>query len=658
MSTQTRETPRAGTPAEAPTAPVPRIVIQYPVPAVDDGRYPVKRCVGDRVAVQADVFRDGHDLIRATVRHLGPGDGEWREAELQRLDAQIGGVRWSGQFSVDHPGRWLYTIESWTDVFGTWRDELARKVQARQDDLSGELSEGVVLLNEAARLADSDADRRLIEHAARELEDPAVPDTAKHDVALGEELLAAVERNQARHGLVSLDQPLVIEVDRLRARFGAWYELFPRSWGGLNGVERQLPRLSELGFDVVYLPPIHPIGLTNRKGRNNALTATAADPGSPWAIGDASGGHDAIHPDLGTVDDLRSLTSSARELGIDIALDFAIQCSADHPWLTEHPEWFHHRPDGTLKYAENPPKRYQDIYNVNWESEDWRGLWDALLEVMLHWVDCGVRVFRVDNPHTKPFAFWEWLIEQVHARDRDVVFLAEAFTKRSVMRHLGKVGFSQSYTYFTWKNARWELTEYVSELAYSGEQEYFRPNFFANTPDILHAYLQHGGRPAFEARLVLASTLSPSYGIYSGFENIENVAVREGSEEYLDSEKYELKRRSLDGPLLPLVAQLNQARREHPALQELSNITFLDTANDALIAYAKQSGTDTVICVVNLDPHQPQQGIAAIPASLGVAPAFTVHDLLSGERYQWRIGTNFVALVPGVRQAHVLRVEH
>src|SRR3984957_707158 len=582
MSTQTRETPRAGTPAEAPTAPVPRIVIQYPVPAVDDGRYPVKRCVGDRVAVQADVFRDGHDLIRATVRHLGPGDGEWREAELQRLDAQIGGVRWSGQFSVDRPGRWLYTIESWTDVFGTWRDELARKVQARQDDLSGELSEGVVLLNEAARLADSDADRRLIEHAARELEDPAVPDTAKHDVALGEELLAAVERNQARHGLVSLDQPLVIEVDRLRARFGAWYELFPRSWGGLNGVERQLPRLSELGFDVVYLPPIHPIGLTNRKGRNNALTATAADPGSPWAIGDASGGHDAIHPDLGTVDDLRSLASSARELGIDIALDFAIQCSADHPWLTEHPEWFHHRPDGTLKYAENPPKRYQDIYNVNFDSENWRELWLALLEVVEFWVEHGVRIFRVDNPHTKPFAFWQWLIAEVRARQPDVIFLSEAFTRPAVMAALAKLGFSQSYTYFTWKNSRQELEEYVQELAHSGMELYLRPNFFANTPDILHEYLQRGGPPAFRARLVLAATLSPSYGIYSGFENFENVPVHAGSEEYLNSEKYELKRRSLDGPLLALVARINEIRREHAAFQRLDNIVFLPVENDEL----------------------------------------------------------------------------
>jgi starch synthase (maltosyl-transferring) len=484
-----------------------------------------------------------------------------------------------------------------------------------------------------------------------------VPDSAKHDVALGEELAAAVEADHDRHGRVELDQPQVIEVDRLRARFGAWYEMFPRSWGGLRGVQRQLPRLAELGFDVVYLPPIHPIGLTNRKGANNSLTATPADPGSPWAIGDAGGGHDAVHADLGSLEDVRALTEAARQHGIDIALDFAIQCSADHPWLTEHPEWFHRRPDGTLKYAENPPKRYQDIYNVNWESPEWRSLWEALLQVMLRWIECGVKVFRVDNPHTKPFAFWSWLIEEVHARDRDVIFLAEAFTKRSVMRHLGKLGFTQSYTFFTWKNARWELTEYVSELAYSGEQEYFRPNFFANTPDILHAYLQHGGRPAFEARLVLAATLSPSYGIYSGFENLENVAVSEGSEEYLNSEKYELKKRSLDGPLLPLVATLNHARHEHAALQEFSNVTFLDTANEALIAYAKQSVDETLVCVVNLDPHQSQQGVAVVPASLGLAPSFTVHDLLTDERFVWRIGQNFVGFVPGVRQAHVLRVE-
>jgi starch synthase (maltosyl-transferring) len=643
---------------DQPTDQAPRrIVIQYPGPAVDGGRYPVKRCVGDIVNVSADVFRDGHDLIRAIVRYRGPGEREWREVGLRRIDAHLGGVRWAGQFTVDRVGRWQYTIEAWNDVFGTWRDELQRKVNGGQQDLAGELSEGLLLLQAASGRAQSPASRKLIDHAIDQLSDPSVPESAKHDVALGEELDAAVEREQEHHGRVELDQPLTLEVERLRARFGAWYEMFPRSWGGLRGVEAQLPGLAELGFDVIYLPPIHPIGLTNRKGRNNALVAAPGDPGSPWAIGDASGGHDAIHQDLGTEDDLRSLTAAAAELDIDIALDWAIQCSADHPWLTEHPEWFHRRPDGTLKYAENPPKRYQDIYNVNWDTLDWRGLWDALLTALLTWVDCGVTVFRVDNPHTKPFAFWSWLIEEVHARNPDVIFFAEAFTKRAVMRHLGKLGFSQGYTYFTWKNARWELIEYVTELAYSGEQDYFRPNFFANTPDILHAYLQHGGPPAFESRLVLAATLSPSYGIYSGFENFENEPVRDGSEEYMNSEKYEIKQRSLDGPLLPLAQRLNEIRRQHRPLQELSNVTFLDTANDALIAYVKQSHGETLICVVNVDPHQGQQGVASIPAALGLPPAFTVHDLLSDERYQWRIGPNFVGLAPGIRQAHVLKVE-
>jgi starch synthase (maltosyl-transferring) len=634
-----------------------RIVIQYPSPSIDGGHYPVKRCVGDRVAVSADVFRDGHELLRAVVRYRAAGESQWSEVELTRVDAHLGGVNWAAEFVVDRPGRWQYTIEAWTDVFGTWRDELRRKVTVAQPDVSSELSEGIVLLRAAADHTRSQDTRALIEHACQQLEDDEVPATAKHDVALGDELFAAVERDERRHGGVTLDKSRTIDVERLKARFGAWYEMFPRSWGGLAGVERQLPRLAELGFDVIYLPPIHPIGLTNRKGRDNALTAGPGDPGSPWAIGDASGGHDAIHAELGTLRDLRSLTRAAAAHEIDIALDFAIQCSADHPWLTEHPEWFHRRPDGTLKYAENPPKRYQDIYNVNWDSADWRALWDALLAAMLHWVDCGVKVFRVDNPHTKPFAFWAWLIDEVHARDSDVVFLAEAFTKRSVMRHLGKLGFSQSYTYFTWKNSRWELTEYVSELAYSGEQEYFRPNFFANTPDILHEYLQHGGPAAFEARLVLAATLSPSYGIYSGYESFENQALREGSEEYLHSEKYELRSRTLDGPLLPMISRLNHLRRRSPALQELSDVIFLDTANDALIAYAKQSAGDTVLCIVNLDPHQAQEGLAVIPASLGLPPTFIVHDQLTDERFQWHIGHNYVGLAPGVRQAHVLRVE-
>ncbi len=633
-----------------------RVYVQYPSPSVDDGRFPAKRCVGDTVAVSADAFRDGHDLLRAVVRYRGPADSDWQESEMHRIDAHLGGVRWATSFQVDRQGRWEYAVEAWTDVFGTWRDELERKVAAGQHDLAGELSEGVLLLKAAAPRATTDADRALIEHALRTLGDVAIPESAKHDVALGVELHGAVERTQERHGSTT-SELLPIEVDRVRARFGAWYELFPRSWGGLKGVERHIPRLAELGFDVIYLPPIHPIGHTNRKGANNALIAAPGDPGSPWAIGDETGGHEAIHPDLGTIDDLRSLTATAREHEMDIALDFAIQCSADHPWLHEHPEWFHRRPDGTLKYAENPPKRYQDIYNVNWESPDRRSLWEALLEIVLEWVDRGVRVFRVDNPHTKPFAFWAWLIGEVHARERDVIFLSEAFTRRAVMRHLAKLGFSQSYTYFTWKNSRYELTEYVSELAYSGEQEYFRPNLFTNTQDILHAYLQHGGPAAFEARVVLAATLSPSYGVYSGFEHFENIPLREGSEEYLNSEKYEIKHRDLDGPLLPMIARLNYIRRENPALQELSNITFLETANEALIAYAKQTGHNTLIVVVNIDPHQGQEGIALVPASLGTPPSFTAHDLLTGERFHWRIGPNFVRLDPGIRQAHVIRVE-
>jgi starch synthase (maltosyl-transferring) len=650
--------------AVAPTRPAPtgaqppnRIVIQYPSPAVDGGRFAVKNCVGDVVPVSIDLFRDGHEALRAVVRYRGPGEQRWREEELRPIDEHLGGIRWAGRFRVDRAGRWEYTIEAWTDLFGTWREELRRKVAAGQHELVSELSEGSLLLESAVQRSRSERDRRLIEHVLAILGDDLLPEAVKLDMSLGAELFAAVERSQERHGCTTLPAPLTIEVDRVRARFGSWYELFPRSWGGLKGVEEQIPRFAELGFDVLYLPPIHPIGRTNRKGRDNALVAAPTDPGSPWAIGDETGGHGAIHRDLGSTEDLRSLIAVARAHAIDICLDFAIQCSADHPWLHEHPEWFHRRPDGTLKYAENPPKRYQDIYNVNWESSDWQGLWEALLRVVLHWVACGVRVFRVDNPHTKPLAFWTWLIEEVHARDRDVIFLAEAFTRRAVMRELAKIGFSQSYTYFTWKNSRHELTEYVSELAHSGEQEYFRPNFFTNTPDILHAYLQHGGRSAFEARLILAATLSPSYGIYSGFENVENVAVHERSEEYLHSEKYELKRRTLDGELLPLIARINHIRRDNPALQEFPNVTFLETANEALIAYAKQSRGNTVIVAVNIDPFQAQEGLAIVPDTLGLPDYFVVHDMLSDERYQWRRGRNFVRLVPRWRQAHVLRVE-
>jgi starch synthase (maltosyl-transferring) len=604
-----------------------RIVIQHPEPAIDGGRYAVKRCVGDTLSVSVDIFRDGHDLLAAVVRYKPVAASEWRETPLAPTDAHHDGVRWAGEFTVDSVGDWEYEIQAWVDAVATWKHEISRKVAAGQADLSGELSEGELLLGLTI--------------------DPTAPD---YDA-----LLAFEPEDDERRGVATLG-PLPLRVDRLRARYGSWYELFPRSWGGLRGVTNRVPEFAQLGFDVLYLPPIHPIGLTNRKGRDNALVAAPGDPGSPWAIGDASGGHEAVHSELGTKDDLRKLCSTAAAHGIDIALDFAIQCSADHPWLTEHPEWFHRRPDGSLKFAENPPKKYQDIYNVNWDTAEWRELWQALLDIVLGWVDTGVKIFRVDNPHTKPSAFWEWLIAEVHKRDDDIVFLAEAFTRRRVMQQLAKVGFSQSYTYFTWKNSSWDLSQYVTELTQSQEREYFRPNFFPNTPDILHEYLQHGGRPAFEARLVLAATLSPSYGIYSGYENCENLAVREGSEEYLHSEKYEIKHRRLEGRLLGLIATLNRARRDNPALQTFDNVAFLDTENEALIAYCKQTGHNTVITIVNVNYEYAQEGAVVLPAHLNLAPVMPVHDLITDQDFTWRLGHNYVRLEPGA--SHVVVVTH
>ncbi len=590
-----------------------RIQIQDVQPQVDCGRYPVKRSVGDTLEVSATIFRDGHDLLGATIRYKPIAASRWKESQLEPL----GNDRWAGSFDLDACGRWCFRIEAWVDRVASFQDEIRRKVEGGQEDLTSELAEGAVLL-------------------------------ARESLTVDEALAAPVGD---RHDRV-WSQTLEVDVDRALARFGSWYELFPRSWGGFDGVRRVLPQLAELGFDVVYFPPIHPIGKTNRKGRNNALAAGRNDPGSPWAIGSSEGGHTAVNSELGTLDDFDRLVTDARAAGLEIALDFAIQCSPDHPWLREHPEWFHRRPDGTLKYAENPPKRYQDIYNVNFASEDWQHLWETLRDVVLFWVGHGVRVFRVDNPHTKPLPFWEWLIAEVRTTDPDVVFLAEAFTRPAMMTALAKAGFSQSYTYFTWKNTRWELLELMGQLLEWAP--YYRPNFFANTPDILHEYLQAGGPPAFEARLVLAATLSPSYGIYSGFEHYENVPVRAGSEEYLDSEKYETKQRRLDGPLLPLVRTLNLARRDNPALQRLDNVTFLETENEQLFAYAKRSATNTVIVCVNLDPLATQEGVAIVPAASGLAPAFQAHDVISDSIFTWHIGRNYVRLEPG--KSHVLRV--
>ncbi len=636
--------------------PPPRIQIGAPAPMIDCGRYAAKRTVGDALTVAADIFRDGHDVLRAVVRYSPPGARKLREAQMRRVDAHLDGDRWEGTFALDKGGRWSWTIEAWTDAFATWRGEIERKIQAGQSDLSGELSEGVVLLEQAAARAQKGPDHKLLAGAAKTLADPSKRDLVKRDLALDTRLLEAVQRHPDRSDTTTLERSLHVDVDRERARFGSWYELFPRSWGGLDGVAKQVPELAELGFDVLYLTPVHPIGQSNRKGKNNALVAAKGDPGSPWAIGDAgAGGHTALHPQLGTIDDFDALVATANEHGIEIALDFAIQCSADHPWLAEHPAWFNRRPDGTLKYAENPPKKYQDIYNVNFDSEDWRALWAALLDVVTYWASHGVTIFRVDNPHTKPLAFWEWLIAETRKEYPDVLFLAEAFTRAAMMRQLAKVGFNQSYTYFTWKSAKHELTEYVTELASSGMQDYFRPNFFVNTPDILTEELQHGGPPKFASRLVLAATLSPTYGIYSGFENFERVPVRAGSEEYENSEKYEIKQRELDGPLLALISRINAIRRDNAAFAHLDNIRFLETENEALIAYAKRHGDNTVISVVTLDPVNAQEGVVVVPYELGLAPVFTVSDLLSGESFDWRMGRNYVRLDP-YRVAHLLRV--
>jgi starch synthase (maltosyl-transferring) len=641
-----------GAPAAEPTPP-PRIRILDVTPQVDGGRFAVKRTVGERLDVSAEVFRDGHDAIRAVLRYRAPGAEDWKEAPMRWIDREIDGDRWVGSFVPDREGIWTYEVGAFTDHFATWHDEVSRKRAAGGEDLSSEVIEGAELLR-SARPGAALIEGQRIDAALKTIEGDVDLET-KLDTILSPRLLEAVERDPERRDFVTGD-PLRLEVERERARFGAWYELFPRSFGGFDGVREQLPRLAELGFDVIYLPPIHPIGRKNRKGKNNSLTAGPDDPGSPWAIGSELGGHEAIDPSLGDVASFEALVGAAREQGMEIAMDFAIQCSADHPWLTEHPEWFNHRPDGTLKYAENPPKKYQDIYNLNFDSEDWKGLWEALRDIVVLWVERGVRVFRVDNPHTKPLPFWEWLIADVRATHPDVIFLAEAFTRRAKMMGLAKLGFSQSYTYFTWKNWKWELTEYVEELAYE-TADYARPNFFANTPDILTEYLVEGGPPAFEALLVLAATLSPTYGIYSGFESFENVPVRPGSEEYVDSEKYEAKARSLDGPLLPMVARLNRARRENPALQYLSNVAWLETENDLLIAYAKRTGDNTVIVAVNLDPHNTQEGVVNVPAWLGTAPAFGVRDLLDDQRYDWSIGRNYLRLAPGQRMAHVMKVE-
>lgn len=560
-------------------------------------------------------MRDGHEVLRAVVRSRR-GRSRWREDPLDPL----GGDRFAGSFEVGDVGRWRFEVEAWVDRHAGWLDEYDRKLAAGQADLAGELAEGEVLFGVGT--VDEWRER-------------------------ADELAAA-----DRHGS-SRSRPLEVDVERERARAGAWYELFPRSWGGLAGVTKVVPELAELGFDVVYLPPIHPIGHTNRKGRNNTERAESGDVGSPWAIGAREGGHDALDPELGDEGDLAALVDALHEHGMELALDLALQCSPDHPWLKQHPDWFQHRPDGSLKYAENPPKRYQDIHNLDWDTADRAGLWNAVRDVVLRWCDAGVTMFRVDNPHTKPVPFWEWLLAEVRKSHPETVFLSEAFTRPGMMTLLAKAGFSQSYTYFTWKNTKPELIEFVEQLR--SWSTYLRPNLWPNTPDILHAYLQQGGKPAFEARLVLATTLSASYGIYSGYEDCENVPVRAGSEEYLDSEKYEVRERSLDGQLLPLVKRLNELRRAHPALTGagVDDVIWLETESEHLLGYARALEDDVVLVVVNLDPFAVHDGVCVIPPALGLADAFQAVDGLTGETYDWG-DRNYVRLGPG--KAHVMEV--
>jgi len=647
-----------------------RVIVEHVRPQIDDGRFPVKRTPGDAVVVVASIFADGHDLIAATLRDgRGASSADaWRETPMSLVAP--GTDEWTAPFTVDAVGWHEYAIIAWADRFQTWRHDLEIKFAAAQD-VSIELLEGSMLIREAAaraHAANADADARWLLTQADALTGEA-PAGARVAIALGDALDAQM-RAHADRSRATTTKPLRVWVDRERARFSTWYEMFPRSAGstpGRSGTFREasarLPDIADLGFDVVYLPPIHPIGRSFRKGRNNSLTCEAGDPGSPWAIGSAEGGHTAIEPGLGTFADFEAFRHAASRVGLEIALDLAWQCSPDHPWVREHPDWFRHRPDGTIKYAENPPKKYQDIYPLDFECEDWRGLWHELLDVTRFWIDRGVRIFRVDNPHTKTFGFWEWLIDHVHARDPHVLFLSEAFTRPALMRRLAKAGFTQSYTYFTWRNTRDELTEYFTELTTTEVREYLRPNLFTNTPDILHAYLQTGGRPAFEARLILAATLGASYGVYSGFERCDSRAVA-GTEEYADSEKYQYRRdpRVGDaGDIRELVTKVNHIRRDEPALQFNDSLRFHGSDNPRIIAYSKRSPdlASTIFVVVNLDPHHMQHGWVEAPAAEGAEPpaARIAHDLIDDTRYTWGTAWNYVRFDPGVRQAHIFRMD-
>ncbi|MFC7310079.1 alpha-1,4-glucan--maltose-1-phosphate maltosyltransferase [Streptomyces monticola] len=648
-----------------------RIPVQDVRPCVDRGRRPAKCVAGETFQVTATVFREGHDAVAANVVLRDPRGrtGPWTPMR----ELAPGTDRWGADVTPDTEGDWTFTVEAWGDPVGTWRRHAQIKVPAGLDT-ELVLEEGALLHERAAAGVPPGESRNTVLAAVAGLRDTGRPAAARLAAALTPGVDAVIARHPLREH-VTASRALPLTVERPRALFGSWYEFFPRSEGAVvkegappvggtfATAAKRLSSIAAMGFDVVYLPPVHPIGTTYRKGPDNTLSAGPHDVGVPWAIGSAEGGHDAIHPDLGTIDDFDAFVAEARDQHLEVALDFALQCSPDHPWVKQHPEWFHHRADGTIAYAENPPKKYQDIYPIAFDA-DMPGLIRETLRVLRHWMEHGVRIFRVDNPHTKPVVFWEQVLADIRRTDPDVIFLAEAFTRPAMMHTLAQIGFQQSYTYFTWRNSKEELTDYATELA--GEAaSYMRPNFFVNTPDILHAYLQEGGRPAFEVRAVLAATLSPTWGVYSGYELCENTPVRPGSEEYLHSEKYELRPRDWESAeregrsIAPLITELNRVRRRHPALRSLRSLRFHHTDNDALIAYSKRQGPNTVLVVVNLDPYHTQEATISLDMpELGLEwhESVPVRDELSGDTYHWG-RSNYVRLEPGRTPAHILTVQ-
>lgn len=639
-----------------------RIWIENVLPQIDCGLHPIKRCIGEKVKVTADIFMDGHDKISALLLYRPSTCENWHEIPMKA----VGGDVYAAEFPILELVPHFYTIEAWIDRFSTWKEDLKKKYEAGQD-VEIDLLEGAEIIEKASKQAEG-ADKAWLMERAKFLFSGKTQEE-RVTSALAQDLHALISHYPDRFNSIIYDKILAVNVDRLRAKYGAWYELFPRSFttdpekpGTFKDALKKLPEIASMGFDVVYLPPIHPIGKINRKGKNNSLEAGPEDPGSPWAIGSDEGGHKSMHLDLGTFEDFEEFLEKASKFGLEVALDIAFQCAPDHPYVKEHPEWFIKRPDGSIKYAENPPKKYEDVLPLNFESEDWPHLWEELKSIVTFWIEKGIKIFRVDNPHTKPLDFWKWLISEIRTEHPDIILLSEAFTRPKVMYALAKAGFNQSYTYFTWRNTKQEIIQYMDELTRRRVKEYFRPNFFANTPDILPEFLQFGGRPAFLIRLVLAATLGPSYGIYSGFELCEAEAVK-GTEEYLNSEKYEIKTRDWNktGNVKDYISTINRIRRENPAFSSNDGLRFYEVDNDYLIFYGKTSEdkSNIILVVVNLDPFSVQEGWLNVPVEefgLGPTDVYQVHDLIGEGRFFWQGEKNYVRLDPSSSPAHIFKI--